>query len=241
MARRSSKRRKKQPQRPPHRRLRRLAGWIPVAVVGASAIAIVVAVIVAGGVLRGSSNTDVSIPERTVATQGRTLGPENARVTVEEYSDFQCPYCARAARTMDPKIEQDYVADGRVKLVFRHHALIGQESVWAAEATECANEQGKFWDYHDKLFENQHGENQGAFAIDNLKRFAEELGLDTQAFNQCLDSHKYEALVNADTEDALKKGIQSTPTFVIGDQTVDGPRSYDDLKKAIEGALRKNP
>ena len=240
MARRSSKRKKKQPQRRPRRRLRRLGAWIPVAVVGAGAIAIVVVAIVVGGVLRGSSNTNVSIPERTVSTQGRTLGPENARVTVEEYSDFQCPYCARAAQTMDPKIEQEYVADGRVKLVFRHHALIGEESIWAAEASECANEQGKFWDYHDKLFENQHGENQGAFSIDNLKRFAEELGLDTQTFNQCLDSRKYEDLVKAETQDALKLGIQSTPTFIIGDQTVDGA-DYDSLKKAIEGALRKNP
>jgi protein-disulfide isomerase len=212
-----------------------------VALVGAGAIAIAVAAIVVGGAFRGGSNTSVSIPGRTVATQGRTLGPENARVTVEEYSDFQCPYCARAAQTMDPKIEQEYVADGRVKLVFHHHALIGQESVWAAEASECANEQGRFWDYHDKLFENQHGENQGAFVIDNLKRFAEELGLDTQTFNLCLDSRKYEDLVKAETQDALKKGIESTPTFVIGEQTVAGPPSYDNLKKAIEAELRKNP
>jgi protein-disulfide isomerase len=142
---------------------------------------------------------------------------------------------------MDPKIEQDYVADGRVKLVFHDLALIGQESLWAADAAECANEQGRFWDYHDKLFENQHGENQGDFTIDNLKRFAEELGLDTQTFNQCLDSGKYEDIVKAETQDALNKGIAATPTFVIGDQTVDGPRSYDDLKKVIEAELRKNP
>jgi protein-disulfide isomerase len=212
-----------------------------VAVVGAGAIAIAVAAIVVSR--GGGSNTSVSIPGRTVSTQGRTLGSENARVTVEEYSDFQCPYCARAAENIDPKIEQEYVADGRVKLVFHPMAQIGQESVWAAEAAECANEQGqgKFWDYHDKLFENQHGENQGAFTIDNLKRFAGELGLDTQTFNQCLDSHKYEALVKAETQDAVKKGIGSTPTFVIGGQTVVGLKSYDELKKVIEAELRKNP
>jgi len=244
MPRRSSKSKKKQPQRQPRRRrFRRLGAWMPVAVVGAGAIAMAALAIVAGGAFRGGSNADVSIPERTVSTQGRTLVSEGAqvRVTVDEYSDFQCPYCARAAQNIDPKIEQDYVADGRVKLVFRHHARIGQESVWAAEASECANEQGRFWDYHDKLFENQHGENQGAFSIDNLKRFAQELDLDTQTFNQCLDSHKYQALVMAETEDALKKGIQSTPTFVIGEQTIEGPKSYDDVKKAIESELRKNP
>jgi len=242
MAKKGSRGSKRQPQRRPRRsRLERMGAWVPVAVVGAGAIIMVFGVIVVGGVLRGGSNTNVSIPGRTVSTQGRTIGPENPRVTVEEYSDFQCPYCARAAQNIDPKIEQDYVADGRVKLVFHPVALIGQESLWAAEAAECANDQGKFWDYHDKLFENQKGENKGGFSIDNLKRFAEELGLDTQAFNQCIDSGKHEDLVKAETQDAAKKGIQSTPTFVIGEQTVDGPRSYDDVKKAIEGELRKNP
>jgi protein-disulfide isomerase len=236
--------RKKQPQRRLRRSpLQRLGAWVPVAVVGAGAIAIVVAVIVVGRVRSESSNTNVGIPERTVSTEGRTLVAEGARVrvTIDEYSDFQCPYCARAAQTMDPNIEQEYVADGRVKLVFHPLALIGQESLWAADAAECANEQGRFWDYHDKLFENQHGENQGAFVIDNLKRFAEELALDTQAFNQCLDSGKYEDIVKAETRDAVNKGILSTPTFVVGSQTVEGPGSYDALKKVIEAELRKNP
>jgi protein-disulfide isomerase len=216
---------------------------MPLSIVGVGAIAIAVVAIVVGGAFRGSSNTSVSIPERTVSTQGRTLVSEGARVrvTVDEYSDFQCPFCARAAQNIDPKIEQDYVTDGRVKLVFRHMALIGQESIWAAEASECANDQGKFWEYHDKLFENQHGENQGDFSIDNLKRFAQELGLDTQSFNLCLDSREHEDLVKAETQDAVKKGIQSTPTFVIGEQTIPGPGSYDDVKKVIEGELRKNP
>jgi protein-disulfide isomerase len=216
-----------------------MGAWLPMTVVGAGAIAVaVVAIVVTHG---GGSNADVSIPGRTVSTQGRTLGSENARVTVEDYFDFQCPVCARAAATIDPKIEQDYVADGRVKLVFRHMALIGQESIWAADAAECANDQGKFWDYHDKLFENQHGENKGAFSIDNLKRFAVELGLDTQTFNQCLDSGKHEDLVKAETQDGLKKGIQSTPTFVIGSQTIEGLGSYDEVKSVIEAELRKNP
>jgi protein-disulfide isomerase len=211
-----------------------------VTVVGAGAIAIaVVAIAVTQG--RGGSTTNVPIPTRTVAAQGRTLGPENARVTVEEYSDFQCPYCSRAARILDPKIEQDYVADGRVKLVFHPVALIGEESLSAAEAAECANEQGRFWDYHDKLFENQHGENQGAFSMDNLKRFAQELGLNTQTFDQCLDSGKYQDLIKAETKDAVDKGLHSTPTFIIGSQTFEGLGSYDEVKGVIEAELRKNP
>ena len=83
--------------------------------------------------------------------------------------------------------------------MFQHMAFIGPESEWAAEATECANEQGKFWEYHDKLFDNQGGENVGAFSKANLKRFAAEMKLDTAAFNVCLDSDKYLAKVRADT------------------------------------------
>jgi protein-disulfide isomerase len=234
-----SKRRQPERRRPLSWRLQRLGAWVPVAVVGGGVVALVIGIIVAGGVFRGDSNVD--IPGRTVSTEGRTLGPADARVTVDEYSDFQCPYCARAAESIVPKIEDPYITDGRVRLVYHPMGLIGDESVWSAEAAECANEQGKFWDYHDKLFENQQGENKGAFAIDNLKRFAQEMGLDTQTFNQCLDSHKYEALVKAETRDALDKGITSTPTFVIGDETIAGPRSFQDLQNAIEAELRKNP
>jgi protein-disulfide isomerase len=221
-----------------------MGAWLPVTIVGVGAVAIVFGVILANTFVGGDS--DIDIPGRTVAAQGRTLGPENARVTVEEYSDFQCLFCARAAAQYVPRIEEDYIADGRVKLVYRPVAILNRpgsppESTWAAEAAECANEQGRFWDYHDKLFENQRGENRGAFAIENLKRFAEELGLDTQAFNQCLDSHKYEALIRAETEEALDGGINSTPTFVVGEQTIPGPRSYEQIQEAIEAELRKNP
>jgi protein-disulfide isomerase len=233
------KRRQPERRRTLSGRLQRMGAWLPVAVVGVGAVGIVVALIL---VSRGtSSDNKVDIPGRTVSTEGRTLGSADARVTVEEYSDFQCPFCARAAATIVPQIEQQYVADGRVRIVYHPLALIGEESLWAADAAECANEQGKFWEYHDKLFESQNGENKGAFAIDNLKRFAQEIGLDTQAFNQCLDSHKYEDLVKAETKDALDKGVTSTPTFVIGDQTIVGPRSFQDLQDAIEAELRKNP
>jgi protein-disulfide isomerase len=239
---RAGERKRRQPERRRtiSRSLKRMGAWLPVAVVGVGAVGIVVLLIlVSRGT--GSDNSKVDIPGRTVSTEGRTLGSADARVTVEEYSDFQCPYCARAAATIVPQIEQQYVADGRVKIVYHPVALIGQESTWAAEAAECANEQGKFWEYHDKLFESQQGENQGAFAIDNLKGFAQEIGLDTQAFNQCIDSGKYENLVKAETKDALDKGLTSTPTFVVGDQNIVGPRSFQDVQNAIEAELRKNP
>ncbi len=216
-----------------------MGAWAPVAIVGIGAIGIVILVIAVNSSTGGGSDDQPSvvIPERTVPTFDRTLGYEEAPLTVQEYSDFQCPYCAQVAATMVPQIEEEFIADKRVKLEYRYMAFIGDESVWAAEAAECAGEQDRFWDYHDTLFENQEGENKGAFAIDKLKQFAEEIGLDTQAFNECIDSHRYKDHVEAETQAAQDQGVSSTPTFIVGDQIIRGPRSYGEIKRAIETAL----
>ena len=219
-----------------------MGAWVPVAVVGTGAIVIVFGVIVLNSMVGGGSDGEVDIPERTVATQGRTLGSEDARITIEEYSDFRCSFCARAAESLLPKIEEQYVADGRARFVFRPVAMLDKpgsppESLWAAEAAECANGQGRFWEYHDKLFENQ----RGGFPIDKLKRFAEELGLDTQAFNQCIDSHKHRALIEVETQEAQDRGVDSTPTFFVEGQTVAGAVPYEQFQTVIEAELRKNP
>src|SRR3989304_3320594 len=123
----------------PRRRrfFRRLRGWGPVIATLAVVVVVVVAMIVVGNVTRGSKE----IPERTATAAGRTLGRADAPVTIVEYSDFQCPYCATAAREIIPQIEESFINGGLVKLEFRHYAFIGQESVWAAEASECAREQ----------------------------------------------------------------------------------------------------
>jgi len=220
-----------------------LSAWAPVIIVGVGAVVIVFGVIAINAMVDGGSGGEpVEIPGRTVATEGRTLGSEDARVTIEEYSDFQCSACALAAARLVPQVEEQYIADGRVKLVYRPMAILDRpgsppESLWAAEAAECANEQGRFWDYHDKLFENQ----RGGFAIDNLKRFAEELELDTEAFNQCIDSHEHRALIEVETQEALEQGINSTPTFIVGEQAVVGVVPFEELQRVIEAELRKNP
>src|SRR5512135_1869468 len=109
---------------------------------------------------------------------GNTLGDANAPVTLEVYADFQCPVCGQFDRGTLKQIEEKYVNTGKVRIVFNHFAFIGDESTRAAEASECANEQGKFWQYADTLFNNQAGENQGAFADDKLAGFAQQIGLD---------------------------------------------------------------
>lgn len=117
-------------------------------------------------------------------------------------------------------------------------AFLGQESIWAAAASECANEQDAFWEYHDKLFDSQNGENQGAFAKANLKQFAAELNLDVAAFSECVDSARYEAQVQADTEAAGQIGWSSTPSFIINGQALVGAQDFSAFQGVIDGLLQ---
>ncbi len=118
-----------------------------------------------------------------------------------------------------------------------HVAFLGEESQWAAEASECAGDQDKFWEYHDKLFTSQNGENQGAFNKDNLKQFAADLKLDTAAFNECLDSGKYTQAVQEQTGIANQLGVNSTPAFIINGYPVLGAQPFDAFQKIIDGEL----
>ena len=126
-------------------------------------------------------------------------------------------------------------------MVYFHFAFLGDESVWAAEAAECAGEQDAFWDYYDYLFSHQNGENQGAFSIDNLKIFASALELDTDAFNECLDSGRYAVMVQNMTDIARQLGVQSTPTFVINGQGVVGAKDFSEFASIIDSFLTVAP
>lgn len=164
-------------------------------------------------------------------------GDPNAPVTIIEFADFQCPYCGRHATVTGPQIDREYIQSNKVRLGYWNFAFLGPESNWAAEAAECAADQDKFWEYHDKLFNSQAGENQGAFNKDNLKKFAEELGLDTSAFNACLDSGKYAQLIQDDSRAASAMGVSSTPTFVINGQTLLGAQPFEMFKQVIDKEL----
>ena len=120
---------------------------------------------------------------------------------------------------------------------YQHFAFLGPESQWAAEASECAGDQEQFWEYHDLLFDRQAGENQGAFAKDNLKRFAGDLGLNAEAFNQCLDSGKYAQFVKSQSENARSLGVRSTPTFVLNGQPIVGAQPFEVFQQAIDALL----
>ena len=124
-----------------------------------------------------------------------------------------------------------------VRIGYWHFAFLGQESQWAGEASECAAEQDAFWEYHDYLWANHGGENQGAFNKENLKEFAAELDLDTDAFNECLDSGKYTEQIHNDGEIARSLGVTSTPAFIINGQPVLGAQPFEVFQEIIESEL----
>lgn len=124
-----------------------------------------------------------------------------------------------------------------VRFAYIHFAFLGPESKWAAEASECAAEQDAFWEYHDLLYDRQSGENQGAFSKENLKRWAGELGLNTDAFDQCLDEGKYASIVEQEVQLSKQIGVTSTPTFLINGQPVLGAQPFESFQGYIEAEI----
>ncbi|MBI1744863.1 DsbA family protein [Candidatus Acetothermia bacterium] len=167
-------------------------------------------------------------------SENPSQGSSSARVVIDEFGDFQCPVCGMFHRQTYRNLDETYVKTGRVKLVFHPLNYIGSESKFSAAAATCAQEQGHFWEYHDKLYESQNGENNGAFRKENLKNFAKELGLDTQAFNHCLDSSRYNQLIDQWTSEGQRRGVTGTPTFFINGRKYPGFLTLDQLRQIIE-------
>lgn len=231
-------------QRPIRRRQGRNASGGQWMYIGGAAVALaLVAALILLGALSGGDDggkiETVVVPTprpADVPRDGAVYGDPGATVTVTEYVDFQCPVCLRAALTVLAEIERLYVEPGKAKIEVKPVAILGDESVDAAEAAQCADDQGRFWEYHDILFANQAGENKGTFASDNLKRFAAALGLDTGSFDSCLDSNTYESQVIADTVAARAlPDFGGTPTVFVDGQKVE--TSVDAIAAAIDRAL----
>ena len=159
---------------------------------------------------------------------GNALGKPDAPLTVTEFSDVQCPHCQRWARTVEAQFIQEFVIPGKIRFVYRSMGdFLGQESLWAAEAMYCAEEQGAFWPYHDILFANPPQQaNSGAYSKERLVAMAQALAqaqnldLDVEAFRQCLEEGRYEERARQDQVDGLRFGVRGTPSFVF--QTQDG-------------------
>jgi protein-disulfide isomerase len=204
------------------------------------AIASIVAILaVAGLIYAGTSlNTPTASVPPQVVQSGQVRGQASAPVTIDEWADFQCPACGMFVRNTEPTLISTYVASGQVKIVFHDFAFLGEESSWAAEAAQCAGEQGKFWEYHDKLYASQRGENQGAFSKDNLKKFGSDLGLGP-AFAACVDSGKYAQTIRDEQKTGEDAGVKATPTLFVNGQKLEGVYSFDQMKKIIDPLLGK--
>lgn len=161
-----------------------------------------------------------------VSTEGRNFkGAENAEVTIVEYSSFSCGYCNKVRPTIN-KILETY--PNNVKFVFKNFDRGGTDSK-AAQAAECAAEQGKFWEMHETLFDKgSHGD---------LKEYAKDLGLDTKTFDECLDSNKYASLVTSDTAEGQANGVTGTPAFIINGKLVTGAQPFETFKQIIDSEL----
>jgi protein-disulfide isomerase len=164
------------------------------------------------------------------------LGKNNAPVTVVEFSDFQCSFCRKFWAETLPKLKETYIEKGQARFLYRHFAILGKLSVQAAQASECAAEQGKFWPYHDRLFQNQGAL---AFTAAKLKRYARELGLKEPTFNQCLGSGKYGDKIEGETAVAAFLGARGTPAFFVNGRLLVGAQPFDVFQTAIEEEMRK--
>ena len=150
------------------------------------------------------------------------LGSKDAPITMIEFGDYQCFYCNKFYHEIEPDIMKNYINTGKVRMVFKDFTIIGQDSVNAAHASHCAQEQGKFWEYHDALYNNWTGENTGWAASSNLLKFAKQVGLDTNAFDQCMTHSKYISIVQGSLSNAKDLGLTGTPDFfiILPDHTV---------------------
>ncbi|MDE2018807.1 MAG: DsbA family protein [Patescibacteria group bacterium] len=174
------------------------------------------------------------------------LGNPNAKVTLVEYGDYQCPFCGIEffAKT-EPQIIQNYVNTGKVRYVFRDFAFLGAESTAAANAAQCAEDQNKLWPYHDALYtakvandKNGGGENDGFFSTAELLKVGQQLGLDMSKFTPCVQNQSDLNIVNQEKSAATAAGINSTPTFFVNGTQILGAQPYSQFQSVIDAALK---
>ncbi len=165
---------------------------------------------------------------------GPSKGPEDAPVVLVEFSDFQCTYCRKFWQETLPRIEERYIRSGKVRFLYRHLAILGEASVLAAQAAACANDQGRFWGYHDALFRTS---SPLAFTTARLKRYAGQSGLDERTFSACLDSGRHAERVEAETILGRALGANGTPAFLINGQLLIGAYPFEVFEQALNASL----
>lgn len=215
-------------------------------------VLISLSILAVGGVLNardwklpflGATQRTTGAAEGTVTVgQGHfpVLGDAKANISIVEFADFRCPFCEKFYTDVESRVINDYVNTGKASFAFRHFAFLGQESVWASEAAECANDQKQFWKFHNWLYDHQAPEsNLAYYTKENLIGYATNLGLDTARFSSCLNADSHASEVRGDMEDGQKAGVAGTPTVFINGVAVVGAQPYSVFQQAIEDALKK--
>ncbi len=191
-----------------------------------------------------SLNLDMERTHGTVSTAmgSPILGSESAPVTIVEFGDYQCHQCYNWYHNTKDSIFENYIDSGKVNLVFVDLAFLGRDSIKASSASYCAEEQGKYWEYHDILYNYQEGIDSGWANSERLKAFAQNLGLDEELFNSCLDSGKFNKRVQYNISEAKKHGTTGTPTFIIigpdgQQQKLVGAQPYSVFKNVLDSMI----
>ena len=170
---------------------------------------------------------------KVVTPSDPSRGPKNAKVTIVEFSDYECPFCGRYYEETLPTLLKEY--GGKVRFIWKDFPLpMHSNAPKASEAAHCAGEQGKYWEFHDVLFQNQR-----ALAVDDLRQYAAGLNLDTQDFNACLDSGKFANKVKEDTNLGRSLGVNGTPSFFVNEERVVGAQPVEEFKRRIDAILAK--
>jgi len=172
------------------------------------------------------------------------LGNKNAPLTMIEFGDYQCTFCSKFFHETEEAILTNYVKTGKVKILFKDFIILGNDSINAANAAHCANDQKMFWEYHSILYNNWDGENTGWASLEHLYEFANTLELEMIEFSECMTAHKWIELIDSSSKDGRALDVTGTPTFFVIDQSnnvikITGAQQYDVFKQIFDSALMK--
>jgi protein-disulfide isomerase len=197
-------------------------------------LGIVVVIVIIGVWFAMGIKTPTYTPKNEL--RDKFMGNESSNVTLTEFSDYECPFCARFDKDTEQQIIQSYVDTGKIKLVFKNFPLPSHANAEkAAEAAECADDIGgldAFWQLHEIMFKNNN-----LLSVSNLKKYAGQIGLNTTEFDACLDSGVMRGRVTLEQKDGQNLGVTATPTFFVNDQKIEGAQPFNIFKSAIDSKL----
>lgn len=217
------------------------------AIAGGIAAAVIIAIVASFGLGQSdteSVNLDMERSHGTVMTAmgSPILGSPDAPVTIIEFGDYQCHQCYNWFHNTKPALHDEFIDTGKVNLIFVDMAFLGRDSPIAAQASYCAEDQGKYWEYHNELYKSQGPQIDGWADKELLRAIAVNLGLDMELFNSCLDSNKYQKRVQYNVSESRSQGVSGTPTFIIvapngQEQKLVGAQPYSVFQNVINSMI----